>query len=117
MDFARRVFVPKRSRHDEKNPFPGPRRPSHNGLRLLPPREKANAQFEELVQQYVDRYDKLSNEDKKQINVAIGKYTATALKCGVADGVKQIEALLKQIPSALDTALEGAKGFFEELGN
>ena len=79
--------------------------------------EKANAQFEELVQQYVDRYDKLSNEDKKQINVAIGKYTATALKCGVADGVKQIEALLKQIPSALDTALEGAKGFFEELGN
>ena len=35
--------------------------------------EKANAQFEELVQQYVDRYDKLSNEDKKQINVAIGK--------------------------------------------
>ena len=79
--------------------------------------EKTNAQFEELVQQYVDRYDKLSNEDKKQINAAIGKYTATALKCGVADGVKQIEALLKQIPSALDTALEGAKGFFEELGN
>ena len=45
--------------------------------------EKANAQFEKLVNQYVDKYDKLSGEDKKEINAAIGKYTATALKCGV----------------------------------
>ena len=79
--------------------------------------EKTNAQFEKLVQQYVDKYDKLSNDDKKEINAAIGKYTATALKCGVTDGLKQINALLKQVPSAVDTALEGAKGFFEELGN
>ena len=78
--------------------------------------EKANAQFEKLVNQYVDKYDKLSNEDKKEINAAIGKYTATALKCGVADGLKQINALLKKVPSAIDTAAEGAKGFFEELG-
>jgi hypothetical protein len=78
--------------------------------------EKANAQFEALVNQYVDKYDKLSNEDKKEINAAIGKYTATALKCGVADGLKQINALLKKVPSAIDTAAEGAKGFFEELG-
>ena len=79
--------------------------------------ENANAQFEKLVQQYVDKYDKLSNDDKKEINAAIGKYTATALKCGVSDSLKQIDALLKQVPSAIDTALEGAKGFFEELGN
>ena len=79
--------------------------------------EKANAEFESLVQQYVDKYDKLTNEEKKEINAAIGKYTATALKCGVTDGLKQINALLKQVPSALNTALEGAKGFFEELGN
>ena len=79
--------------------------------------ENANAQFEKLVQQYVDKYEKLSNEDKKEINTAIGKYTATALKCGVSDGLKQINALLKQVPSAIDTAIEGAKGFFEELGN
>ena len=64
----------------------------------------------------VDQYDKLSGEDKKEINAAIGKYTATALKCGVADGLKQINALLKKVPSAIDTAAEGAKGFFEELG-
>ena len=79
--------------------------------------ENANAQFEKLVQQYVDKYEKLSNEDKKEINTAIGKYTATALKCGMSDGLKQINALLKQVPSAIDTAIEGAKGFFEELGN
>ena len=78
--------------------------------------EKANAQFEKLVQQYVDKHDKLSKEDKKEINAAIGKYTATALKCGVADGLKQIQALLKQVPSSIDTAVEGAKGFLEELG-
>ena len=78
--------------------------------------ENANAQFEKLIQQYVDKYDKLSNEDKKEINAAIGKYTATALKCGVSEGLKQINALLKTIPSAIDTAAEGAKGFFEELG-
>ena len=78
--------------------------------------EKTNAQFEKLVQQYIDRYDKLSNEDKKEINAAIGKYTATALKCGVADGLKQINALLKQVPSAIDSATEGVKGFLEELG-
>lgn len=78
--------------------------------------EKANAQFEKLVQQYIDKYDKFSNEEKKEINAAIGKYTATALKCGVADGLKQINALLKQVPSAVDTATEGVKGFLEELG-
>ena len=78
--------------------------------------ENANAQFEKLVQQYVDKYEKLSNEDKKEINAAIGKYTATALKCGVADGLKQINALLKQVPSSIDSAVEGAKGFLEELG-
>ena len=78
--------------------------------------EKTNAQFEKLVQQYVDKYDSFSADDKKEINAAIGKYTATALKCGVADGLKQINALLKQVPSAIDTAAEGAKGFLEELG-
>ena len=78
--------------------------------------EKSNAQFEKLVQQYIDKYDKLSNDDKKEINAAIGKYTATALKCGAANGLKQINDLLKQVPAAIDTATEGVKGFLEELG-
>ena len=78
--------------------------------------EKSNAQFEKLVQQYSDKYDKLSNDDKKEINAAIGKYTATALKCGAANGLKQIDELLKQVPAAIDTATEGVKGFLEELG-
>lgn len=78
--------------------------------------EKSNAQFEKLVQQYIDKYDKLSNDDRKEINAAIGKYTATALKCGAANGLKQIDELLKQVPAAIDTATEGVKGFLEELG-
>ena len=78
--------------------------------------ENANAQFEKLVQQYVDKYDKFSDDDKKEINAAIGKYTATALKCGAANGLKQIDELLKKVPSAIDTATEGVKGFLEELG-
>ena len=78
--------------------------------------DKANAQFEKLVQQYVDKYEKLSQEDRKEINAAIGKYTAAAIKCGVSDGLKQINALLKQVPSSIDTAVEGAKGFLEEIG-
>ena len=78
--------------------------------------EKSNAQFEKLVKQYIDKYDKLSNDDKKEINAAIGKYTATALKCGAANGLKQIDELLKQVPAAIDTATEGVKGFLEELG-
>ena len=79
--------------------------------------EKANAQFEKLVQQYVDKYDTFSNDEKKEINTAIGKYTATALKCGVSDGLKQINALLKKVPGTLDSALQGVKGFFDELGD
>jgi len=61
--------------------------------------EKTNAQFEQKV-----------------INAAIGKYTATALKCGASDVVKQVKALLKQVPDSVNSAIEGAKGFLEELG-
>ena len=78
--------------------------------------EKTSAQFEKLVQQYVDNFDKFNNDQKKQINAAIGKYSAAALKCGVNDAVKQINGILNTIPESVNTALEGAKGFFEELG-
>ena len=78
--------------------------------------EKTNAQFEKLVQEYVDDYDKYSTEEKKEINAAIGKYTATAIKCGVADAAKEVNSLLKKIPDSIDAAIEGARGFLEELG-
>lgn len=78
--------------------------------------QKTNAQFEKLVQQYVDKYDKFNNDEKKEINAAIGKYTAAALKCGVNDAVKQINSILKGIPDSVNAALEGAREFLEELG-
>lgn len=78
--------------------------------------QKTNAQFEKLVQEYVDNYDKYSTDEKKKVNAAIGKYTATAIKCGVADAAKEVNALLKKIPDSIDAAIEGARGFLEELG-
>jgi hypothetical protein len=78
--------------------------------------QKTNAQFEKLVKQYVDEYDKFSAEEKKKANAAIGKYTATAIKCGVADAAKEVNALLKKVPDSVDAAVEGARGFLEELG-
>lgn len=78
--------------------------------------EKSNAQFEKLVQRYEEKYETLSTDDKKEINAAIGKYLATALKCGVSDGLKQINNILNSIPSAVNSAAEGTKSFLEELG-
>ena len=78
--------------------------------------QTANAQFEKLVKQYVDGYDKFSTDEKKKANAAIGKYTATAIKCGVADVANEVNALLKKIPDSVDAAVEGARGFLEELG-
>ena len=78
--------------------------------------QKVNAQFEKLVKQYVDEYDKFSTDEKKTANAAIGKYTATAIKCGVADAAKEVNALLKKVPDSVDAAVEGARGFLEELG-
>jgi len=78
--------------------------------------EKTNAQFEKLVQQYADKYDSFSSDERKEINTAIGKYTATALKCGMTDVVKQANNLLKHVSDKMETAAEGTKGFLEELG-
>lgn len=78
--------------------------------------KKSNAQFEKLVQRYEEKYETFSADEKKEINAAIGKYIATALKCGVSDGLKQINEILNSIPSAVNSAAEGTKSFLEELG-
>lgn len=78
--------------------------------------KKSNAQFEKLVQRYEEKYETFSADEKKEINTAIGKYIATALKCGVSDGLKQINEILNSIPSAVNSAAEGTKSFLEELG-
>ena len=78
--------------------------------------EKANAQFEQLVKRYEENYKKYDSDAKKQINAAIGKYMAAAIKCGVSDGLKQVREILNAIPTAVGSATEEAKGFLEELG-
>lgn len=78
--------------------------------------EKANAQFEKMVKEYTDNYDSFTTDQKKEINVAIGKYTAAAIKSGLNDAAKEIDGLLKKIPDSVDAALEGVNEFLKELG-
>ena len=66
--------------------------------------DKVTAEYDKLVEQYNQEADKLNDEQKKEINSAMGRYQAAVLKAG-----------LKGLGSALDEALEGAKGFLEGL--
>jgi len=78
--------------------------------------EKANAQFEKMVQEYTDNFDSFTAEQKKEINTAIGKYSAAAIKSGLKDAAKEIDSLVKKIPESVDAAVEGLNEFLKELG-
>ena len=67
--------------------------------------ENANDQYEKLVEQFNENADKFNAEQKKEINAAIGRYQAAALKAG-----------LKEAAGAVEELVEGAKGFLEGLG-
>ena len=78
--------------------------------------DKANAQFEKLIQEYVDNYDSFNREQKKEINKAIAKYSAAVLKSGVGNAIGVMQDILSELPSTLNDILDGAKGFLEGLG-
>ena len=61
--------------------------------------ENANDQYEKLVEQFNENADKFNAEQKKEINAAIGRYQAAALKAG-----------LKEAAGAVEELVEGAKG-------
>ena len=67
--------------------------------------ENANDQYEKLVEQFNENADKFNAEQKKEINAAIGRYQAAALKAG-----------LKEAAGAVEELVEGTKGFLEGLG-
>ena len=74
--------------------------------------QKANAKFEKLVQEYMDNYSSFKKDQKKEINKAIAKYSATALKYGVGN----VADTVKDIAGDLEGILDSAKGFLEGLG-
>lgn len=67
--------------------------------------DKANAEFDKLMEQYNQNIDKFSADQKKEINAAIGKFQAAVLKAG-----------LGEVGNAIEGLVEGAKGFLEGLG-
>ena len=67
--------------------------------------EKVNAEYDKLVEKFNQEGEKLSDEQRQEISSAMGRYQGAVLKAGI-----------KQIGSALDEAVEGAKGFLEGLG-
>ena len=89
---------------------------AENGADYTPQQwENANDQFEDLLQEYKDNYDKIPDDEKKVINDAIGRYLTTALRCGVEDGWEQIDDFLEELPDVFSSTLEGAKGFLEGI--
>ncbi len=65
---------------------------------------KVTDQFDKLLEQYNANADKFNAEQKEKINSSIGRFQAAVLKAG-----------LGQLGSAIDGAIEGAKGFLEGL--
>ena len=61
--------------------------------------------FRNMKAQFNENADKFNAEQKKEINAAIGRYQAAALKAG-----------LKEAAGAVEELVEGAKGFLEGLG-
>jgi len=78
--------------------------------------EKSNVEFEKLIDDYIENYDKYSIAEKKEINAAIGRYSAAALKSGAQDVASEVEDMLDELPGNIDALVEGAKGFLEGLG-
>jgi len=81
--------------------------------------EAMNKKFDILCDQYREakKDNKLTSEEKKTINDAIGKYHSAAVKSGyndVADGTKDI--ITKKIPDLWGEMTSGISSFFKGLG-
>ena len=66
-----------------------------------------NDQFEEMVEEYTDHYSSFSRDEKKQINKAIARYSAAAVKYGISDIAGDVMDVIEDLPSTLDDLIEG----------
>jgi len=73
---------------------------------------KANTQFEKLVEEFQQKRDSFSTEERKQITAAIGKYVGLVAKSGLQSATDAINGFLDQIPALF----EGIGGFLKGLG-
>lgn len=76
--------------------------------------DKVSSEFEVLIKEYYDNYDSYSSAEKSEINEAIGRVSAAAVKCG-AKGVASVAASVLEEYPMINGLLQGAKGFFDSL--
>ena len=74
--------------------------------------EKANKQFEKLVNEYTENRSSYNTDEQKQIRAAITKYVGLAAKSGIKTAIDSVNGLIEQIPSLL----EGIGNFLRDLG-
>ena len=72
--------------------------------------EISQDEYELLIEEYTENYDSYTQEEKDEINKAIGRYTGLLLKQGIQTATDAIDDLTSRIPSFL----EGFMGAFEE---
>jgi len=78
--------------------------------------EQSNEKFEEFVEEYVENYGSYSPAERKEINRAIARYSAAAVKSGVHGVASEVESFLDDVPDVIDEVIDGAKTFLQELG-
>ena len=78
--------------------------------------EKVAKQFEGMVMEFVDNYDKYKPSEKAEVIKATARFSAAAVKSGAGSVVAGLDDALKGLGGGLNDLIEGAKGFLEGLG-
>jgi len=78
--------------------------------------EQSNEQLEEFVEEYLENYGSYSPAERKEINRALARYSAAAVKSGAHGVASEVESFLDDIPDVIDEFVDGAKTFLQELG-
>jgi len=73
-------------------------------------------QFNVLMEDYKKVYDKLDNDQRNQIDKAIGRYHALVLKSNVNGIINSFDKALEGLTNKAKDVLNGIGSFFEELG-
>ncbi len=73
---------------------------------------KANAKFEQLVDEFEQNKDSYNQEELKQIRSDITKYVGLVAKSGINSVINAVNGVVDQIPSLL----EGIGNFLKDLG-
>ena len=77
--------------------------------------QKVSDQFTKLTYQYEKVQDRLSKEDCKRINKAIGRYRVLVIKSGVKNAINSFKKAMEELPSTLQGIIDGVGSFLDEM--